>query len=93
MHEAELEGLRERQVNESDGFAVWPENWRAVEVFTQMASQWRLVVGTGSAHWQGMRYEALEAVLRITGVPRREWPTVFGAVRVMEAAARGELNK
>jgi hypothetical protein len=74
-------------------FAVWPENRKAVDVFCSLSSQWRLVAGMNGVRWQGLRYEAIEPVLRLTGVSRRDWPPLFGQLRVMESAARGVLNK
>jgi hypothetical protein len=62
-------------------------------VFCSLSSQWRLVAGMNAVRWQGLRYEAIEPVLRLTGVPRREWPGLFNQLRVMESAARGVLNK
>ncbi|MBP6772716.1 MAG: DUF1799 domain-containing protein [Gemmatimonadaceae bacterium] len=74
------------------GLAVWPENWRAVEVFVLLASQWRVVVSAASTHWQGLRYEAVESVMRLACVPRKERADVFRQLRVMEIAARDVLN-
>jgi hypothetical protein len=47
-----------------------------------MGTQWR--VGMGGA--TGLDYGVLPHVLRLVGVPKREWPRVFDDLRVMEAA-------
>jgi hypothetical protein len=62
---------------------VWPENVQAVKVFISMDTQWR--VGTGGAI--GLDYNALPAVLRMSRVPRTDWPDVFECIRVLEGAA------
>lgn len=91
--EEQLEELRAEADTQRAGFALWPENAQAVEVFCGLGSQWRLLTGTGATYWQGLRYEAIEPVLRLMGVPRRDWPPLFGRLRVMEAAAREALNE
>lgn len=48
-----------------------------------MSTQWR----TGMAGATGLDYVALPAVLRMTSVPRGEWPEVFESIRVLEDAA------
>ena len=84
--------LRAHAAEHDAAFAVWPENWAAVEAFCCMASQWRLITGASSAHWQGLRYEALESVFRLLLVPRKRRPELFGQIRLMEFAARDALN-
>ena len=90
--ESDLAEIRKQAESNEGAFAVWPENWQAVEVFCYMASQWRLITGASSAHWQGLRYEALESVLRLLLIPRRRWAELFAQVRIMEFAARDSLN-
>lgn len=64
-----------------DACLVWPDNWRAVEVFAAMATQWR-VAPSGNRY--GLDYTALPAVcdlMRVDG-DRTE---LFGSLRVMES--------
>lgn len=63
--------------------SVDEDNAHSVEVFAAMMTQWN--VGMNGA--TGLRYEALPVALRIAGVPRADWPAVFGDLRIMEAAA------
>ena len=62
---------------------IWPDNLAAVNVFISMSTQWR----TGMAGATGLDYGALPAVLRLTSVPRGEWPAIFESVRILEDAA------
>jgi hypothetical protein len=68
---------------------VWEENAAAFQVFTAMVTQWRV----GMNGPTGLDYAALEPVMRLTGVPRKEWPGVFADLRLMEDAALEEMRK
>lgn len=65
-------------------FELWPEAEPAVDVFVALLTQWQLGPAGLPA---GLRYEVLPVVLRLTEVPRPQWPAVFDALQVMEAAA------
>ena len=54
-----------------------------MQVFLAMQTQWR----TGMAGATGLDYAALPAVLRLTGLPRAQWPQVFDDLRDMEGEA------
>jgi hypothetical protein len=54
-----------------------------------MGTQWR--VGAGGA--TGLDYGVLPVVLRLSGVPRAEWPDVFDGLRIMEEAALDHIHK
>ena len=62
---------------------VWPDNWDAFEVFAAMQTQWR----TGMSGATGLDYSALEPVMRLQGIKKRDQTEVFSGVRVMEIAA------
>jgi hypothetical protein len=62
---------------------VWPENWRALNIFGDMMTQW--TVGMGGP--VGLRYEALQAVLDLRSVPQDEREETFSGVQVMESEA------
>lgn len=49
--------------NALEQFRVWPENWHAVCIFLDMASQWRLVPTMAGVFWQGLDYAALPVVM------------------------------
>ncbi|TKD32591.1 hypothetical protein FCG41_21925 [Azotobacter chroococcum] len=67
----------------SDEFGIWPDNWQAVGVFLDMDTQWRV----GMAGPVGLDYGALEPVMRMRGIKKRDRQDVFAAVRIMEAEA------
>ena len=62
---------------------VWPDNLSAVNTFIAMGTQWR----SGAVGATGLDYAALPAVLRLTQIPRLEWPAVLDGLRIMEAEA------
>lgn len=68
---------------------VWPDNMDAVKVFSAMGTQWR----TGMSGVTGLDYAVLPSVLRLTAVPRADWPAVFDDLRVMEGAALTHLHR
>lgn len=68
---------------------MWPDNLSAVNTFIAMATQWRL--GPGGPI--GLDYVALPAVMRLTGVAKKERAEVFDAIRVLEDAALEQMRK
>lgn len=62
---------------------VWPENWLPLQVFCAMRTQWN----EGFNGRTGFRYEALREIRFAYGIKSADWPDVFDAIRVMEAAA------
>jgi Phage related hypothetical protein (DUF1799) len=60
-----------------------------VQVFLAMQTQWR----TGMAGATGLDYAALPAVLRLTGLPRAQWPQVFDDLRAMEGEALAHFRE
>lgn len=54
-----------------------------------MSTQWRV----GMAGATGLDYGALPHVMRLSGVPRKNWPDVFDGVRIMEDAALETMRK
>jgi hypothetical protein len=68
---------------------LWPDNERTVMAFEAMRTQWRV----GMNGPIGLDYSALPPVLRMTDVPRREWPQVFEGIRLMEDAALDHMTR
>ncbi len=76
----------------ADGFAVWPENWPAVQAFLTCATQWRTAVaGLGVPLFIGLDYAACQAVLTAEG--RGLDGAGWTRLRTMEAAAAEALNR
>lgn len=75
---AELRGwLRSR----AEDFGVWPENRRAVQVLSLMATQWRLSAMGGHV---GLDYGALPAVWRLAGVKKKHRADTFAGLQILE---------
>ncbi len=88
---------RRSAIAERDGPAsaeVWPDMVAAIDLFTALSTQWRrtLSVGLGGmVHIvEGLRYEAIPAVLAMTGIAPS--PGLLRDLRVMEDAALAVLN-
>ena len=86
-------GLKWEGETPDDTVDVWPENWQAVQVFCAMGTQWKVSAGMSGLIWMGLDYVALPIVEARLGVRRAERVDLFARLRLMEAAARGELNK
>jgi hypothetical protein len=76
-------GLTWEDVRDQYECEVWPDNWQAVMAFVSLETQWR--VGMGGAY--GLDYGAIPPVLMMKRIPRKDWPDVFEALRVMEDEA------
>ncbi len=61
---------------------VWPEHLVVCELMRAMGTQWRM----GPVGAIGLDYGVLPQVLRLIGVPRKDWSRVFDDFRVMENA-------
>lgn len=78
-------------VEEASGpdFEVWPDNWQAVQLFSDLRTQWN----AGGKGPTGLNYPAMESVMRITGVRPAERAELFRCIRVMEAEALDFIHK
>ena len=66
-------------------FAVWPENWDAIELFLRCQTQWRTSVGGVT----GFDYSSVLALVNMYAYD----VSVFEDLQIMEAAAIELLNK
>lgn len=66
---------------------MWPENWPVIQLFRQMATQWR-VSASGPT---GLDYQTLFAVMDRQGLTGDEWKQMFEDIRVCEASALDEM--
>jgi hypothetical protein len=58
-----------------------------------MGTQWRVSAGMNGMIWTALDYNALPIVEARLNVPRADRGELFASLRIMEAAARTELNK
>ncbi|TCK96252.1 DUF1799 domain-containing protein [Paraburkholderia sp. BL9I2N2] len=89
----DVERAREQQA-END-FEVYPENWRAVQVFLALSTQWRTVAISTMTRARlihtGLDYAAIEPVFRMMGIKPKRCAAIFQKLRVMEEAALDAL--
>lgn len=82
-NEAELAKFGLRLDDFGDRQEVYPDVLPAANVLIAMATQWR----TGYAGATGLDYSALPHVFRLLGVRKRDRPSLFEDLRVMESEA------
>lgn len=68
---------------------VWAQHWQAVDLFCQMATQWR--VGLGGA--VGLDYGVLLALMNLQQIEKPEQLDILAQIQVMETAALGIFNE
>lgn len=71
-------------------FAVWTENWEAVQLFTRLSTQWRY---GGMGGVIGLDYAAVEAAMRMIRIKPDQRSALLEDLQVMEGAALGVMNK
>lgn len=70
---------------------VWPENWPSWALFEEMGGQWRMRGMDGVPY--ALDYGPLFARMERLRLPDEEWREMFDDVRLLEAAALGEMRK
>jgi len=77
---------------EGDDFAVWPENWPVIRLFTAVQTQWRM---SGMGGPTGLDYPAvfatMDRLLRNETQERKD--ALFADLQVVERAALEEMAK
>lgn len=85
------------QAMQADTVEIWPEQQRAWDIFCAMTTQWRKSVGMAGVVFEGLIYEALDAVeRRLPPDNNPETPApheVFRQLQTLEYAARDQLNQ
>ncbi|WP_158602119.1 DUF1799 domain-containing protein [Pararobbsia silviterrae] len=71
-------------------YEVYPENWRVVQLFLALSTQWRMTALSTMADARliqtGFDYAAVEPVMRLTGIKCRHRAALFKDLQVMEDA-------
>lgn len=70
---------------------VWPDNLSVTNILLAMSTQWRTAGMAGVV--TGLDYSALPTVLRMSGIPRKDWNSVFQDLRVMEDTALSVMHR
>jgi hypothetical protein len=71
---------------------VWPENWRAAQLFLACGTQWEMEpVGLGCLFYQGLNYSKVRDVMEMMGITDQK--EMLLDIRVMEAEAKVVLNE
>jgi len=71
-------------------FAVHRDNWRALQFFLLLQTQWRVAAGMSGL---GLDYAGVAAAMELAAVPRARRQRLWADLQVMEAAALPALNR
>lgn len=84
---------RTEEGEQAGDFELPPEQWRAWEVFTACERNWRVLIGIGLVHYDGIDASAMQSVMHMLSVKPKHRRNVFWMVRVLEDEARKFLNQ
>ena len=70
--------------DEPEEFEVWADNWPALSIFLDCATQWQYLDGGYAA---GLRYEAVKVVMQAHGIRKAERLDMLTDIRTCERAA------
>ena len=92
--QAALDKSSQTQAATDVDFEVYDDCWASVMLFQRVSSQWIYAVaskpvGLASMVFSvktGLRYEGVEAAMRMLSVPRKEWARSFDDLQTMEQA-------
>ena len=70
---------------------IWPDNYEVFQFFLSLSSQWVIIPGMAAVLRVGLRYESVEAIMRIKKIKNRS--ELFDDLQIMEFAALEVLNK
>lgn len=71
-----------------DSAEVWPENWGAWSLFSEVSGQWRL---NANGSPTALDYTSLFARMDRLRLDDEEWNQLFADVRVIESAALNQI--
>lgn len=74
----------------SEDCEVWPENWQSLELFVALGTQWNV---SAMGHYLGINYPAVDAIMNILAVPKKQKPDLFSDLQIMERAALEYINR
>lgn len=84
--------MREQEVID-ETFGIYPENWKAVEIFQFVETQWNIAIGPSCAIYTGLSYPAVASAMEWFQVPPEEQHEVARKIRVLEIKSMPILNK
>lgn len=79
--------------SQTSDFEVFEDCWTALKVFLALQTQWRVVSTMSALFYQGIDVCAIEPVLNLYGLKKKERKQVFADLLTMQAEALRHLNK
>lgn len=87
--ELEAIGLLREDVEDTSITEIWPENMLPFQVFNEISSQWRVGMNGPTALDQNFAFSYMDRM----GLKYKKQLEVIRAIKVMESAALGQINK
>lgn len=84
-------GVADEEVEESNDFEVYPDNWESVRVFVALSRCWNIDSFNGI--YLGLDRPAIESTLRLMSIAPDLHAGIFEDLRVMEKSALDAMNK
>lgn len=78
------------QAELSERFDVYEENWKPLQFFISLSTQWRR---DAMGQISGLDYMGTRSAMDMRGVPRYKRRGLFAAVQIMEVAALAYFNE
>jgi hypothetical protein len=69
---------------------IWPENFDVFQLFLSLSSQWNWAATMSRLFRTGLKYESVEAIMRIEKIKNRS--VVLHDIQIMEFAALSAMN-
>ena len=88
--EAKSEGF-ELEDYETDIIEVWPDNERAIELFSKVGTRWMIPPMGGTPY--GLRWEAIYPLMDRLGLDSEEWNDLHDSLMVMESEAIATMHE
>ena len=74
-------------------YAIWREQWPALELFLALRTQWRIIAGMAGAQHQGLDYTALYGHPKYARLDYDEQEKLLAQIQHIESGAVAALNE
>lgn len=68
--------------NDEEEFSLWPENIKIINAIYYINTAWR---HGALGQLIGLDFPQVMAIMRMSGIPRKDWPEILDGLRVVES--------